>query len=48
LREGVAASKSVVDELLRNADPIAYAAVIVAVGVALLAALAGLGVVAVA
>jgi hypothetical protein len=46
LREGVAAAKALVDQLLRNADPLAYAAIIVAVGVALLAALGGAGILA--
>jgi len=47
LREAVAAAKSLVDQMLRNADPLAYAAIIVAVGVALLAALGGAAIVAV-
>ena len=48
LSEGVSAIKAFVDTLLNNADPLAYAGVIAALGAALLAALVGLGAVAVA
>jgi hypothetical protein len=47
LREGVASAKSVIDQVLRNADPLAYAAVIVTVGVILLAALGTAGIIAI-
>ncbi|KAL9607417.1 MAG: hypothetical protein Q9167_007670 [Letrouitia subvulpina] len=48
IAEGVAAIKSFVDTLLENADAIAYVAVLAALAAALVVAIGGLGVVAVA
>lgn len=47
LSQGMSAIKGFEDTILSNADPIAYVGVIAALGTALLAALVGLGAVAV-